>query len=94
MSEQAQATRWRFESEFVGLVVYHEGRKIARFAGGVFETDDRHVAAALRGFYAYCHEAPIAPIPIVIHNAGAAGSPDASESALAPARAKPARPHK
>ncbi len=44
MSEQAQATRWRFESEFVGLVVYHEGRKI--------------------------------------------------ESALAPARAKPARPHK
>jgi len=86
MSEQAQATRWRFESEFVGLVVYHEGRKIARFAGGVFETDDRHVAAALRGFYAYCHEAPIAPIPIVIHNVEA--------PAVGPAASKPAKPAK
>jgi hypothetical protein len=91
MSQQAQVTRWRFQSDFAGLVVYHEGHKIAHFMGGEFETSDRAVADALRGFDTYCYEVAIPPIPIVIEGAEAAISPAASESA-APAPAP--RPHK
>ena len=97
MSEQIQMTRWRFQSDFAGLIVYHESHKIAHFAGGEFETDDRTVAEALRGFDSYCHEVVIPPIPIVIEDAEAAASPDASESAVpapAPRPHKPARAHK
>ena len=87
MSELPQVTRWRFQSDFAGLVVYHEGHKIAHFAGGEFETDDRAVAEALRGFDVYCTEVAIPPIPIVIHNAEPAAGPAARP-------AKPARAHK
>jgi hypothetical protein len=55
MSELPQVTRWRFQSDFAGLIVYHEGHKIAHFVGGEFETNDRAVAYALRGFDTYCH---------------------------------------
>lgn len=89
MSQQPQVTRWRFQSEHAGLVVYHEGHRIACFVGGEFETDDRHVAAALRGFDAYCSEVAIPPIPIVIHNTEPAAGPAAQ-----PARSKPTRAHK
>ncbi len=63
MSEHAQAGRWRFASEHAGLIVYHEGQRIAQFAGGVFETADAEVAAALRGFGAYCREVAGGPLP-------------------------------
>jgi hypothetical protein len=75
MSERAQESRWHFQSEHAGLVVYHQGQKIAQFAGGEFETDDRTVAEALRGFDVYCSEVAIPPIPVVIHNAEPATQP-------------------
>ena len=84
MSEQQQVSRWRFESEHAGLIVYHAGQRIAQFAGGAFETEDAAIAAALRGFGDYCHEVAMAPIPIIIHN----GAGDASAPAPAAPRAK------
>ena len=89
MSEQPQVSRWRFESEHAGLIVYHEGQRIAQFAEGVFETEDAVIAAALRGFDAYCREIVATPIPIVIHNAETeAGTPQAAEQTPATPRAK------
>ena len=79
MAEQAQAGRWRFESEHASLIVYHEGQRIAQFSGGVFETADGEIAAALRGFGAYCREVAA---PILAPSTEAAGSK--------PAKAKPA----
>ena len=86
MSEQPQISRWRFESEHAGLIVYHEGQRIAQFAGGVFETEDAAIAAALRGFGEYCREVAVAPPPIFIQNA----SPDTAAQAPAAPRAKSA----
>ena len=56
-----------------------EGQRIAQFAGGVFETADGEIAAALRGFGAYCREVAA---PILAPSTEAAGSK--------PAKAKPA----
>ncbi|MBK9709717.1 MAG: hypothetical protein IPO81_00020 [Kouleothrix sp.] len=71
MSEHAQVVRWRFESEHASLIVYHEGQRIAQFAGGVFETADGEIAAALRGFGAYCREVAA---PILAPSTEAAGT--------------------